>query len=115
MTELLLEGIRVLDLSQYLPGPYAGQVLADLGADVIKVEPPAGDPMRRLGVIDFDGLAPGYKLINAGKTVIHLDLKTEDGPGDLRAVGELRRCSGGKLPSRHSGQARLYAIPAGGH
>jgi alpha-methylacyl-CoA racemase len=77
MTESLLEGIRVLDLSQYLPGPYAGQILADLGADVVKVEPPAGDPMRRLGGVDSDGLAPGYKLINAGKTVVHLDLKTD--------------------------------------
>ena len=77
MTDLLLEGIRVLDLSQYLPGPYAGQILADLGADVIKVEPPAGDPMRRLGGTHSDGLAPGYKLINAGKTVVHLDLKTD--------------------------------------
>src|SRR3954452_18247041 len=77
MTEPLLEGVRVLDLSQYLPGPYAGQMLADFGADVVKVEPPSGDPMRRLGGVDSDGLAPGYKLINAGKTVIHLDLKTD--------------------------------------
>jgi crotonobetainyl-CoA:carnitine CoA-transferase CaiB-like acyl-CoA transferase len=72
----LLAGIRVLDLSQYLPGPFAAQMLADMGADVVKVEPPAGDPMRRLGGVDGDGLAPGYKLVNAGKTVIRLDLKT---------------------------------------
>jgi crotonobetainyl-CoA:carnitine CoA-transferase CaiB-like acyl-CoA transferase len=44
-----LEGFRVLDLSQYLPGPYAGQILADLGAQVVKVETPAGDPMREFG------------------------------------------------------------------
>jgi alpha-methylacyl-CoA racemase len=78
MVDTLLEGIRVLDLSQYLPGPYAGQMLADLGADVVKVEPPAGDPMRRLGGVDSDGLAPGYKLVNAGKTVVLLDLKAEE-------------------------------------
>jgi len=78
MTEPLLDGIRVLDLSQYLPGPYAGQILGDMGADVVKVEPPAGDPMRRLGGVDSDGLAPAYKLVNAGKTIVHLDLKTEE-------------------------------------
>ncbi|MEP2814209.1 MAG: CoA transferase, partial [Alphaproteobacteria bacterium] len=43
-----LSGIRVLDLSQYLPGPLAAQVLADLGAEVVKIEPPAGDPQRHL-------------------------------------------------------------------
>ena len=43
-----LAGVRVLDLSQFLPGPFATQLLADMGADVLKVEPPAGDPLRRL-------------------------------------------------------------------
>jgi alpha-methylacyl-CoA racemase len=78
LADLMLEGIRVLDLSQYLPGPYAGQMLADLGADVVKVEPPTGDPMRRLGGVDSDGLAPAYKLVNAGKTIVHLDLKGQE-------------------------------------
>ena len=75
MTGGLLDGVRVLDLSQYLPGPFAAQMLADMGADVVKVEPPSGDPMRRLGGTDSDGLAPAYKLVNAGKTVVLLDLK----------------------------------------
>jgi crotonobetainyl-CoA:carnitine CoA-transferase CaiB-like acyl-CoA transferase len=79
MTRRLLSGIRVLDLSQYLPGPFAAQILADLGADVVKVEPPAGDPLRRLGGVDSDGLSPAYKLVNAGKTVVRLDLKAESG------------------------------------
>jgi len=74
-----LRGTRVLDLSQYLPGPYAAQILADLGAEVIKLEPPAGDPMRALGPLDGDGLSAFYKLINAGKRVIRLDLKGEGG------------------------------------
>lgn len=74
-----LSGIRVLDLSQYIPGPYCAQVLADLGASVVKVEPPAGDPMRRFDPPDSDGLAASYKLINAGKTVTLIDLKTAAG------------------------------------
>ncbi|MDF2096255.1 CaiB/BaiF CoA transferase family protein [Aquibaculum arenosum] len=75
----LLEGLRVIDLSQWLPGPAAGQMLADLGASVVKVEPPAGDPMRRLGPQDPDGVSAWYKLVNAGKTVLRLDLKSEEG------------------------------------
>ena len=74
-----LHGFRVLDLSQYLPGPYAAQILADLGAEVIKIEPPAGDPMRAIGLRERDGTSAFYKLINAGKTVVRLDLKTEAG------------------------------------
>lgn len=75
----LLAGIRVIDLSQYIPGPFAAQILADLGAEVVKVEPPGGEPMRRLGEVDEDGLTPGYKLVNAGKSVLRLDLKDEEG------------------------------------
>ena len=65
-----LTGFRVLDLSQYLPGPYATQILADLGAEVVKIEPPAGDPMRAIGPRDDDGVSAFYKLVNAGKTVV---------------------------------------------
>ena len=79
MSARCLAGIRVLDLSQYLPGPYAGQILADLGAEVVKVEPPAGDPLRRMPPLDGDGLSAFYKLINAGKTVVRLDLKAAAG------------------------------------
>ena len=71
-----LAGTRVLDLSQYLPGPFAGQLLADLGAYVVKVEPPAGDPMRGFIFADKDGVSPFYKQVNAGKSVVRLDLKT---------------------------------------
>ena len=75
----MLGGLRVLDLTQWLPGPAAGQMLADLGAEVVKVEPPGGDPMRALGPRDGDGVAAWYKLVNAGKTVVRLDLKAEAG------------------------------------
>jgi crotonobetainyl-CoA:carnitine CoA-transferase CaiB-like acyl-CoA transferase len=85
-TTRCLAGIRVLDLSQYLPGPYAAQILADLGAEVVKVEPPSGDPMRGIGPRDKDGVSAFYKLINAGKTVIRLDLKTEEDRDGLAAL-----------------------------
>lgn len=71
-----LQGIRVLDLSQYIPGPFATQILADLGASVLKVEPPNGDPMRSFMLLDDDGISPLYKQINAGKQLLELDLKT---------------------------------------
>lgn len=73
-----LQGIRVLDLSQYIPGPFATQILADLGAEVLKVEPPSGDPMRSFMLLDDDGLSPLYKQINAGKQLVELDLKNPD-------------------------------------
>ena len=79
-----LAGMKVLDLSQYLPGPFAAQILADLGAEVVKVEPPAGDPMRGFIFVDEDGVSPFYKQVNASKSVVRLDLKTEAG----RAVFE---------------------------
>jgi alpha-methylacyl-CoA racemase len=71
-----LAGIRVVDVSQYIPGPYAALMLADMGADVVKVEPPGGDPMRGLGPRDRDGISPFWKLMNGGKAVVELDLKT---------------------------------------
>lgn len=79
MLDDTLQGVKVLDLSQYLPGPYATRLLADLGADVVKVEPPGGDPMRSFIFLDDDGLSPLYKQINAGKTVLQLDLKSDCG------------------------------------
>jgi crotonobetainyl-CoA:carnitine CoA-transferase CaiB-like acyl-CoA transferase len=74
-----LPGTHVLDLSQYLPGPFATRMLGDLGADVVKVEPPAGDPLRHLDPEGKQGSSPFYELINAGKRVIVLDLKTPAG------------------------------------
>lgn len=77
MPTAFLKDIRVLDLSQFLPGPFATQMLADMGADVVKVEPPKGDPMRALDPITNDRAeSPYHALVNAGKQVVTLDLKT---------------------------------------
>ena len=74
----LLEGVKVLDLSQYIPGPFATRQLADLGANIIKVEPPAGDPMRRF-MFEADGVSPIYRHLNRGKRICRLDLKSAQG------------------------------------
>jgi crotonobetainyl-CoA:carnitine CoA-transferase CaiB-like acyl-CoA transferase len=78
-----LEGVRILDLSQYIPGPFASLMLADMGAEVIKVEPPGGDPMQHLGPRDQSGGALFYETLNAGKLVLRLDLKSADGRARL--------------------------------
>ncbi len=74
-----LENIRVLDLSQYIPGPFASRQLADLGADVIKVEPPGGDPMRHFMHQKKDEPSPAYRHLNRGKRICKLDLKSDSG------------------------------------
>lgn len=81
-----MQGYRVLDLSQYLPGPYATRMLADLGADVVKVEPPSGDPMRQFIFLDEDDISPLYKQVNAGKTIVRIDLKSDAGRGQFRRM-----------------------------
>ncbi|MDJ0947320.1 MAG: CoA transferase [Alphaproteobacteria bacterium] len=83
-----LSGYRVLDLGQYVPGPYAALILADLGAEVVKVEPPGGEPMRRFGPRPDDGISPFYRVMNGGKTVVSLDLKSEAGSRSFRALLE---------------------------
>jgi alpha-methylacyl-CoA racemase len=74
-----LRGVRVLDLSNYLPGPFASLLLADFGADVVKVEPPQGDGMRLLGPRDPDSTPLFHAALNAGKRVCRLDLKSDTG------------------------------------
>ncbi|CAM5643618.1 CoA transferase [Streptomyces pilosus] len=73
-----LSGLRVLDLSTTFSGPYCGQLLADLGADVVKVEAPGLDVTRSLGTIRTPGLASVFVGANHGKSSVVLDLKAED-------------------------------------
>jgi len=75
-----LEGISVLDLSQVVSGPICGRMLADLGADVVKLEPPGGDIIRFLQPkVGDDPVSVYFTWVNAGKRSVSLDLKTERG------------------------------------
>ena len=65
-----LRGVRVLDLSSYLPGPFASLLLADFGAEVLKIEPPRGDGMLQLGPRYEDGTPVFHAALNAGKTML---------------------------------------------
>lgn len=75
-----LSAVRVLDLTQLLPGPYATQLLRDLGAEVIKVEHPDGEPGRRFGDGETDrGTSPLFDVVNRGKRSVTIDLKSDAG------------------------------------
>ena len=78
-----LDGITVLDLTAHIAGPYSTKLLADLGARVIKVERPGGDPIRGFGpwLDDEPGIerSGSYQFLNTNKESIVLDLKSEGG------------------------------------
>ena len=75
-----LEGLKVIDLSRVLGGPYCGQMLADHGADVIKIEPPQGDETRTWGPpFDKEGISAYFAGINRNKRTIALDLSKPEG------------------------------------
>ena len=74
-----LSGVRILDLTSLIMGPFATQILAQLGADVIKIESPDGDNMRHVGPMNHASMGHIFLHANAGKRSIVLDLKREAG------------------------------------
>lgn len=78
-------GLRVLEFATMVAGPFAGQMLADLGAEVIKIEPISGDPMRK-GHPQHQGVAAGFALFNGGKRSMCIDLKSPSGQALAREL-----------------------------
>jgi crotonobetainyl-CoA:carnitine CoA-transferase CaiB-like acyl-CoA transferase len=103
---LPLAGLRVLEYAQYVAGPFAGMLLADLGADVIKVEPPGGDAWRH-----YEPFAPGesrfFYGLNRNKRSVVIDLKTDEG---LRASACLIRSADAVLHNLPSERALRFGL-----
>lgn len=74
-----LAGVRVIEIATMLMAPYATQILGDMGADVIKVEAPNGDPVRGIGPLRNPGMGAIYLQVNRSKRSVVLDLKSEAG------------------------------------
>ncbi|NKS21150.1 hypothetical protein GS467_08010 [Rhodococcus hoagii] len=81
-----LGGIRVLDFTTTFSGPYCTQILAEMGADVIKVEAPGGDITRSLGTTRTPGMASVFVASNRNKSSIELDLKSDEARATIRAL-----------------------------
>ena len=81
-----LEGVRVIDLSLFLPGPYLTQMMADHGAEVIKVEPPAGEPVRNVGYCTEDNVSVWFRNTHRNKKSLVLNLKDPNDKADFLAL-----------------------------
>jgi crotonobetainyl-CoA:carnitine CoA-transferase CaiB-like acyl-CoA transferase len=78
-----LDGIRVVDLTQNVAGPYSAMILADLGASVMKVEPPGGDATRTWGPPFWEDASPTFLALNRNKSQVYIDIKTQEGKSRL--------------------------------
>ena len=81
-----LVGFRIIDLTAVISGPFCTQLLGDLGADIIKVEPPEGDSMRRIGRPRKNDVTASYLNFNRNKRSIVIDIKKEHGRDLVRRL-----------------------------
>ncbi len=102
-----LAGIRVIDLSRVLAGPLCGQMLADMGADVIKIEAPTGDENRQWAPMNASGESCNFMSVNRGKRGITLNLKSQEGRDIL---DQLLKTADVLLHSFLPGTARVLGI-----
>ena len=115
--QLPLAGYRVIDLTRVLSGPFCSMMLGDLGADVVKVEAPDGDPVRQQGA-GRDGLSWYFAAFNRNKRSVTLDLKSEEGRDALTALlagadALVENFRPGVLARMGFDEARLQAIRPG--
>ena len=101
-----LEGIRVLEFGSFVAGPWGGQLLADMGADVVKIEPPAGDPWRHATSFTKNE-SRVFMALNRGTRSICLDLKQESA---RKALRKLIESADGMISNNRSDTARKLGI-----
>src|SRR3954451_4795149 len=111
---LPLVGLKVLELGHYIAAPFATRLLADLGAEVIKVEPPEGDPVRGWGSA-MDGNAVWFSVHGRNKLSVTLDLKSAEGKAKLRRLAVradalVENFRPGQLERDGLGPAELHAV-----
>ncbi|NNM72703.1 CaiB/BaiF CoA transferase family protein [Enterovirga aerilata] len=83
-----LNGIRIADMTMNVLGPYGSQILGDMGADIIKIEPPEGDTLRGIGPCRHKGMGPYFLNLNRNKRSLALDLKKPEGKAVLDRILE---------------------------
>src|SRR6202167_4460475 len=81
-----MAGVRVIDLTAMVMGPYCTQIMADMGADVIKIEPPEGDNTRYISVGPVPGMSGVFVNVNRGKRSVVLALRSDAGTSALREL-----------------------------
>ena len=82
-----LQGVRVLDMTGALAGPFCTAILSDLGAEVIRVEPPSGDMLRRRGRNDGGPSIP-YEMVHRNKSCVAIDISTPQGQDAVVAIAQ---------------------------